>query len=237
MKITNLLAFAGFMAVAATASAQVAIPGLINTGSTSSAGYVAGNQGNQGVNYKVTTTGTAMLTACPGGAGPGNCAFVTGDGSFPLNVWLSNASSPASKWITPTATQGASFDSVVNGIYTYTLSFNLAGFFPNTASFAGRFLTDNTGTVSLNGGAPLATSNSFTTWTPFSANSGFVAGMNTVTFAVTNLAITTANPTGLRVEFTSSQVTAVPEPSALLLSLAGLAMVGGLAKRRLSARA
>ena len=240
MKITKLLAFAGLVAAASSASAQTGpIVGQYNTGSTVNVGApVIGSTGQQGVNYKVTGPATTPLTACPAGFGGGNCAFIAGDGAYPLQSnWLPNSASTVSKWITPTANQGATFDTVVNGLYTYTLSFNLTGFFPNTASLAGRFLTDNTGTVALNGNLLPAVSNSFTAWTPFSVSTGFVSGINTLTFGVTNLATPLQNPTGLRVEFTSSQVTAVPEPSALLLSLAGLAMVGGLAKRRLSARA
>jgi hypothetical protein len=228
MKISNLLAVAGLVA-AATSAQAVAIPGLVNTG--------IGAAGTIDTNYKFgVVTGTATGTPCAGGA----CGVVTTDASFPLTVWLANSASAASSWLTPTITQGQSYDPSANGIYTWTLTFDLTGFIPSTASLAGRFLADNSATVQLNGGSILATANSFSTWTTFSAAAGFVSGLNTLTFTALNTAQSPsigANPTGIRVEFTSSNVSAVPEPSAMLLSLAGLAMVGGLAKRRLANRA
>jgi hypothetical protein len=219
MKISNLLAVAGLVA-AATSAHAVAIPGLSNTG----AGLTAGQAD---LKYTYTSTGTPALAGGPG--------FVTDNSLFPMNVWLPN--NATSSWLTPTAVQGASYDPTVNGTYTWTYTFNLTGFIPSTATLTGRFLADNQGTVSLNGNLLATTpANAFTTWTTFSpASSSFVAGINTLTFAITNAAQNVgANPTGIRVEFTASNVTAVPEPSALVLSLAGLAMVGGLAKRRLS---
>ena len=221
MKISNLLAVAGL--VAAATSVQAAdIPGLSNTG----AGLLPGAMD---MKYTFTSTGTPALAGGPG--------FVTVNGSFPLDVWLPN--SATSSWLTPTADQGASFDPSANGVYTWTYSFDLTGFVEGTASLAGRFLADNAGTVSLNGTQLASTGlNAFTDWTAFSAASSFVAGINTLTFAITNAGQNVGvNPTGLRVEFTNSSVSAVPEPSAMLLSLAGLAMVGGLAKRRLANRA
>ncbi len=226
MKISHLLAAAGLVAAAGAAQA-VAIPGLINTG--------VGAAGTIDTNYKFTVSaGTAVGTACAGGA----CGVVTTDTLFPLGIWLTNASSPVSAWLAPTVNQGQGYDmGVVNGVYNWTLTFNLTGYIPSTATLTGRFLADNSATVSLNGGSVLATATSFSNWTTFTASSGFVAGLNTLTFSATNLAQTTGpNPTGIRVEFTSSNVSAVPEPSAALLALAGLVMVGGLAKRRMADR-
>ena len=72
---------------------------------------------------------------------------------------------------------------------------------------------------------------SFTSFTTFNALSGFNPGVNTLVFRVQNLAGGT-NPTGLRVEFTSSSVTAVPEPETYAMFLAGLGVVGFVAARR-----
>jgi hypothetical protein len=225
MKFSTLLAVAGLVA-ATTSVHAVTIPGLNNTGTSTSFSVDP--------NYRFSvTSGTATGTAC----GAFLCGVTTADGAFPLTVWASNITSAASKWITPSANAAQNYDPVSNGIYVFTETFDLTGYLPGTASFSGRFMADNSATIQLNGGPVLATSNSFTSWTTFSAASGFIAGINTVTFTLTNQATPAGNPTGLRVEFTASDVTAVPEPSALLLSLAGLAMVGGLAKRRLASRA
>jgi hypothetical protein len=223
MKFSTLIAAAGLVAAAGAAQA-VTIPGLINTG--------VGAAGTIDTNYKFgVTAGTAVGTPCAGGA----CGVVTSNASFPLGIWLPNTAT--SSWLAPTINQGASYDPTSNGIYTWTLSFNLTGFIPSTASLSGQFLADNSATVSLNGGPVLATTTSFTNWATFTASSGFVAGLNTLTFTGTNIALSTSpNPTGIRVEFTASNVSAVPEPSAAVLALAGLVMVGGLAKRRMADR-
>ena len=64
------------------------------------------------------------------------------------------------------------------------------------------------------------------------AGSSFVAGANTFEFVVTNLSQNGGNPTGLRVEFTDSAVTPVPEPGEWAMMLAGLGIVGLIARRR-----
>ena len=76
---------------------------------------------------------------------------------------------------------------------------------------------------------------SFNSWTFFDSvapGASFIAGVNTLTFTVTNLARNGGNPTGLRVEFLDSSVTAVPEPETYALMLAGLGIIGFVARRR-----
>ena len=63
-----------------------------------------------------------------------------------------------------------------------------------------------------------------------SINSGFVAGINTITFEVFNGAGAANNPDGLMVDFTNATTT--PEPSAVLMLGAGLSALG-LIRRRL----
>ena len=66
----------------------------------------------------------------------------------------------------------------------------------------------------------------------FSAASGFHSGLNTLDFVVTNVAQNGGNPTGLRVEFTASNVTPVPEPETYAMLLAGLGLMGVISRRR-----
>ena len=65
--------------------------------------------------------------------------------------------------------------------------------------------------------------------TPFSINSGFVFGTNTLDFFVTN-AFNFVNPTGLRVDHIAGSYQ-IPEPTALALACGGL-IVGCVLRRR-----
>jgi hypothetical protein len=205
----------GLSAVSALASAA-SIPGLVNTGAGLTAGQVDSS-------YSFTAlTGTAV--------GTGGHGAVTSDNAFPFPNWLDNSAD--SKWLTPTADQGASYDPSGSGTYSWTLNFDLTGYDASTASFSGRWVADNYGQLYLNGQLISTTSNSLTNWTAIAeVSSGFNAGVNTLQFVVTNYAAAAGNPTGLRAEF-SSNVSAVPEPETYALMLAGLAAVGFIARRR-----
>jgi hypothetical protein len=204
---------AAALAITAITSAQAAsITGLANTGT--------GTSGAVDSNYSLAGSSTGPV--------------ITYDSQWPISPWLANTDT--SKWITPTSTQSQSFDAWNDATYTYTLSFDLTGANASTAWFTGRVAADNAVTVKLNdnviGGAA-----GFTDWTSFSAglNSGFVAGTNTLEFVVTNWALSSGNPTGLRVEFTGSDVAAaVPEPETYAMLLGGLALMGFVARRRKS---
>ncbi|MBJ7313740.1 PEP-CTERM sorting domain-containing protein [Rugamonas sp. CCM 8940] len=206
----NKLIFAAAMALAAASSAQAAaIRGLANTGA--SAGLIDNN-------YQLN----------------GKSSFVTAnDAAFPFPHWSAN--SALSRWIMPTALQGESFNHTSPGTYTWHLGFDLSGFDVASAAFSGRFAADNTATAYLNGHAIGLTSGfGENDWRQLSANNFFVAGVNSLDFVVTNYAYGAGNPTGLRVEFSTSHVTAVPEPEAFAMLLAGLLLVGAAARRRQS---
>ena len=200
--------YAAILVVSSMVSAHAdTITGLVNTGTGAS--------------------GTADTSYLLNGSTPG---YVTSNGSFPLaGNWLSNTGT--SKWITPSVNQGASFDPTSNGTYVWTLSFDLSGYNPATASFTGQFAADNSATVSLNGNL-IGTSGGYTSFSSFAASSGFVAGLNVLSFVVTNVAQSSGNPTGLRAEFLTSSVTAVPEPETYAMLLAGLGLMGAVVRRR-----
>lgn len=119
---------------------------------------------------------------------------------------------------------------------------DLTGLDPATASIVGTFETDNDGAISLNSGAPAATTgfSGFGAPTPFTINSGFVAGLNTIHVQVNN----GGDPTAFFVSFTTATAkVAVPPVSVPALSwfaLAGLAlilaMLGSLLARKARSR-
>ena len=139
---------------------------------------------------------TLIASADPGYPGP-NAIIVTSN-VFPMGPWMPNG--PNSKWIAPWANQATGN---VSGNYTYRTTFDLTGFVPGSASLSGQMMADNSVVLKLNG-AFLASGSSFSTFTPFTAASGFVAGVNTLDFIVTNDPYTSANPTGLRVEMSGT---------------------------------
>jgi hypothetical protein len=207
MKRTLIAATA--LALTAITSAHAAtITGLKNTG--------VGASGTVDSNYSLSSA----VSTTP---------VITYDSQWPIGPWIANDST--SKWITPTATQSDSFDPSVSGTYTYTLTFDLSGYNAATAKFSGRLAADNSVQVKLNNSL-IGSATGFTDWTNFGASSGFVSGVNTLDFVVSNWAQNGGNPTGLRVEFGMSSVTAVPEPETYAMLLGGLALVGAVARRR-----
>jgi hypothetical protein len=204
------------LAIAAISSAQASITGLNNTGF--------------GVNSKDSSYTLTAVTSDDGVAT--GVPTITTD-QWPVNPWLVN--SDISKWITPTSTQSQSLDAWNAGTYTYTLTFDLTGYNAASAYFTGRVAADNSVVVKLNS-QEISSVSGFTSWSDFSASSGFVSGVNTLDFVVTNWAQSSGNPTGLRVEFASSDVAAaVPEPETYAMLLAGIALLGVVARRRKSA--
>lgn len=138
----------------------------------------------------------------------------TSAGGYPIGPW--HGDSNLSAWIAPnTSTNGDS-----GATYTYRTTFDLTGFNPASASFFGRWASDDYGVeIYLNGVAQnIADHPSYTTWSSFSVNSGFISGVNTLDFVVLNSG---GGPTGLRVEL-KSDASPVPVPGAAWLMGSGL---------------
>jgi hypothetical protein len=214
LSMKRTLIAAAFAAATLAGSAHAAaINGLVNTGLAA--------QGQQDTNY--------ALTAVVSDTATGAFGYVSYDNQWPINPWLAN--DDTSRWITPTAAQGQSLDASANGSYTFHLSFDLTGYNAASAAFSGRFSADNAAEIKLNG-TTVATGTGFTSWHDFSAANGFVAGVNSLDFVLTNFAQNGGNPAGLRVEFTESNIAAVPEPETYAMLLAGMGLVGFAARRR-----
>lgn len=155
--------------------------------------------------------------------------------------WL--ATSSVSAWVTPYQNANQSLDANADGKYVYTETFTLSGLNDFASlSIAGRWAADNYGVMKLNGhevsviskGTGASQYDNFKTWHDFTISDYFVNGTNTFTWEVTNTAQASGNPSGLRVEFGDVCVTAlpVPEPDSYAMILAGLGLMGFVARRR-----
>ncbi|HWX18987.1 MAG TPA: immunoglobulin domain-containing protein [Candidatus Binatia bacterium] len=139
--------------------------------------------------------------------GPILCAYLNGYVNYTCYIYTPWSLPPdaaytlaASKWIAPDYTNNGCCP---GGTYTYTLNFVLpAGYNPATATISGRWAADNAASMKLNGVPVPAAIPGIFSWTPFTipAGGGFVSGLNSLKFTVTN----TSEWTGMRVEFTSA---------------------------------
>ncbi len=210
--------FAASLGSAATATVVVPIKGLFNTGVDGS-NVTLGNNAIDS-HYK--------LTAAPTGITLGNAYTGVRNASFPIGPWLANTT--VSRWLTPTV----SHINIAPGDYTYSLQFTLTPkLIPTTGKFTGRFLTDNSMvSIFLNSTQITAPVGSFTTWSNFSSAGGFVAGLNTITFKTRNGTGATGNPTGVRVEFVTNSIEALPEPGVWVMLITGFGLTGAILRRR-----
>ncbi len=209
-----LAAAVAALMVSSSANAATII-GLCNTGNKQNCSQ---SKNGNGAELHWTLTG-----------GPNPNAFM------PTNIhpsWLANDAT--SRWIAPTNDGRYSPDASRDGLYAYALTFQIpSGFNPRSASFAGRFAVDNlVDSITLNGTTLAANGGWYNRWTGFGATNGFRSGLNTLTFNVRNQAQARGNPTGLRVEFSSSALAAVPEPATWAMMILGFGVVGGAMRRR-----
>jgi len=124
----------------------------------------------------------------------------TSSGGFPIPPWLGD--SAISAWISPAT------DTLVLGSgtpYRYETSFSLSGFNPATARVAGRWATDNIGTDIMINQFSTGQGNTaqFGAWTYFVINTGFLPGVNKLSFILNNGTSGEppgGDPSGLRVE-------------------------------------
>jgi hypothetical protein len=148
--------------------------------------------------------------------------YTAPDAVVVTNLWSWLEVVHVSQWIAPTTYLPPNYDLVYcqPGYYTYTNQFTLpAGANPASASISGRWAADNGAVqMEINGhptGNTIAVPYGFASWTPFTINSGFVSGLNTILFVVTNSA-GGDSPTGLRVEFTNASVCTTCAPPAII---------------------
>ncbi|HMX25992.1 MAG TPA: putative Ig domain-containing protein, partial [Blastocatellia bacterium] len=126
---------------------------------------------------------------------PNSSAFVVPE--YP--GWIKNSDSTASKWISHSADRTSTASS-----YSYKVAFPLSTCDPNTVVIQGRWAADNNGAIYLNNtivpSGQITGNGGFKQWQPFTINSGFSAGANTIEFRVNDA----GTVSGLRVEFLSA---------------------------------
>ncbi len=150
-------------------------------------------------------------------------ATVQDSTAFPIvgGPWVANTD--RSKWIGPQFETSAA----AAGDYVYELEINLAGFDPTTVFITGRWATDNTGELLLNGlSTGILNTGNFDTLSPFRLDAGFLSGINKLQFKVGNAS---AGYTGLRVEDLRGGArtgTAVLDPRIVTPPASGLAFAG-----------
>jgi hypothetical protein len=170
------------------------IPGLFNTGVNGS-GIVLPD-GSNDPHYSLT--------------GPLAGAVVTPRFVQPNDPWL--VPPPGSAWICPFSGNPPWSP---EGDYTYTLTFDLTGFDPATATIAGQLASDNGTRIYLNGTDTgfFNSGTEFRALTSFTITNGFLATTNTLEFHVVNGFLGRENPSGLLVADFSGTVQPTPSVS------------------------
>ncbi len=174
----------------------------------------------------------------------------TGSAAGPWVASATSSGSPLSQWISFQANVNSEANTTTE--YDYTETFSLAGFLGSSLELIGSFAVDNTilgllingnvvnGTNSGNYGTSGQKTAFDITNASCTPNCGLTNGSNTITFRTQNIMMTSPNPTGLLVEYTSAtagtpqQPNGVPEPATLFGVGLGLSALGLVHRRRRS---
>ncbi len=167
----------------------IVIPGVFNTGVDDNGDVLADR----------VQDGHYVLTASADSTWDGPETYTVKSDEFPIPPWIANDA--ASKWITPRF-DGTAVDP---GDYVYTLAFDVTGFDPATAYLTALYASDDdVPIIRFNGVDAGPGYAGFGSWHGLTLTHGFVVGINTLEFVVSNDG-SSANPSGLRVKFTSAR--------------------------------
>jgi hypothetical protein len=214
----------------------VAIPHAVNIATAAAIPFNTGvdSQGNVLPNGAIDPHYRLISSADPTVQGPDS--YVVLLNKYPFSYWLPNDTK--SKWIAPFADMsGGTRDGLPIGLYTFRTSFSLSETDLTGFQLRGNWASDNeTIDILING---ISTGNSlpdpFTSWKmlhPFTIDSGFISGVNTLDFVIREYDGQSAS--GLRVEFISAVTpnsNSIPEPSSIIV-LSSLGVIGTMMLRR-----
>lgn len=161
-----------------------------------------------------------QLVSTPTSSSGGTAYVVTGKAAG----WATGTNS---QWLAP-GTYGTTAQAVGN--YSYQTTFDLAHLQYATAQLTGQYAADdclvdvllNGVSTGIKSSGTCGVTNYYGIFTSFSITSGFIAGVNTLTFILQN-AHTNPNPTGVDIQISG---TALPAPEPASLGLLGLALLG-----------
>ena len=181
----------------------------------------------------ISITSSNAATVTDVGTFAGSSDFVSSGGGA-----ISSSLHPA--YSADSATSGWVWDENLRlSSVTFTHTFDLTGFDHTTASLSGLWGADNVATIYLNNTAISSIaygSATIKTLIAYGATTGFRAGINTLSFAVSNYGPwSTVNPAAFRAE---AMVTAslspspVPVPASGLLLLSGFGAFAALRRRK-----
>ena len=227
MRSVGLIAAAAVAAIVLASGAHAtSIPGLYNTGVTSTGAVLAKN-GDTDSHWTITPANTGVTRAATTyNVDPNGCTY---------------ACTSDAAWLGVSGTGNQS--------YSYSLNFDLTGLDAATASLSGLFGVDNEASIFLNGhliGSFLAdhdtsqnSYDAFQTLHQFSASAAdFVAGMNTLTFFVTDYdapsALVVSGLGGTAAHLGNGgdhDSGAVPESATWAMMLAGFGLTGAAMRR------
>jgi len=244
VRLVLLVTFVVFAFSASVPSYASTIP-VFGTGLDTSGQFLPNGTQDPHYTLVVNSLGNGSNTYVPGGANTVEATTQAVPPGWPMinGVWVTD---PSAQWIAPqtdvVAIPGVGMDT----LFTYQTTFDLTGFGLSTVDLSGHWTGDNyISQVSLNG-VPIYTASGcgspgnyvFQSTTPFNISSGFVPGVNTLSFNVINSACFNdpprTNPTGLLVDIagTGDLVSAVPEPGAFLPAGVGLLFALNMYRRR-----
>jgi hypothetical protein len=152
----------------------------------------------------------------------------TSTGGFPIPPWIDD--NHLSAWITPSLDTNGPGDVDGAPSYVYRTTFDLTGVPLANLTINGQWATDNQGLDMLLNGESLGYTNTaqFGGFTPFTLDTGFVNGVNTLDFVLNNGSgeADAPGPTGLRVEFEGNGGAPPPPPPPHPYAIKTLFMTG-----------